>query len=739
MVPEHATVLRDGQRRRIPAADVVPGDVVVLGRGERVVADARLLDARGLEIDESPLTGESLAVAKSAAAAAPEAPVADRTSMAHGGTIVTEGTGTAVVVETGARTELGRISALLRDTAPVQTPLTRAMAGLASLLARVVCAVGLLILGVGLLRGYDAGEAALAALALAVAAIPEGLPAIVTIALAVGVQRMARRRAVTRRLPAVETLGSTTVICTDKTGTLTRNEMAVAEVWTASADRGELLRSVALCSDAAADGSAGSATERALVLAASRELDVDAVRRAAPRIDVVPFEPERKYMATLHEVPGGRRLVAKGAPEAILARCLAEPAVLEQARAAVARMAGRGMRVLAVAARSAAGADGMEVERLRLLGLLGISDPPREEARAAVEACRTAGMEVKMITGDHAATAEAIGTAVGLGSGGALTGAELDALDDEAFAAAARDTQVFARVAPSHKLRLVRALQDDGHVVAMTGDGVNDAPALQRADIGVAMGIAGTAVAREAADVVLADDRFSTIAAAVEEGRRVYDNVQKAIAFVLPTNLGEALVLLVAVVALPFVDGEPQLPVTPTQVLWVNLIATITLALPLAVEPAEPDLMRRPPRPPRTPVVTRFLLARTLVVAALIAGCAIGLFLLRRGTETVAEAQTLVVTAIVLFQVVYLLQCRTLRGSVFDVGLLSNPWVWAGIAAILALQAAFVYAPPLQEVFGSAALGPGDLLLAAGASLVLVPAVAVDEAVRRRHAPAGTA
>jgi calcium-translocating P-type ATPase len=755
MVPEHAIVVRDSEPGAVTAPEVVPGDIVQLRRGDRVAADARLLEARGLEVDESALTGESMPVAKAEPVVEADAPVADRTSMAHSGTIVTGGAATALVVETGVRTELGRVSAMLHETTRVETPLTRALADFARLMAWVIVGVAVVMLAVGLARGYSAGDAGLAALSLAVAGIPEGLPAIVTIALAVGVQRMARRRAVTRRLPAVETLGSTTVICTDKTGTLTRNEMTVTSLWTPGGEAREeqaLLRAAALCSDAAPDGSEGSPTERALVGAAVRAgLDVAAERGAAPRLRALPFEPEHKFMATLHAgADGGGTLYVKGAPETVLPRCAGPPEALEAARTAVEARAAEGMRVLAVAGRDAgdaARAD-LDAEGLELLGLAGISDPPREDAMEAVAACRSAGVDVKMVTGDHAATARTIGRELGLAEGRVLTARDLDKLGDQALADAVRDTTVFARVAPEHKLRIVRALQRQGHVVAMTGDGVNDAPALQQADIGVAMGQTGTAVAREAADVVLADDRFSSIAAAVEEGRRVYDNLQKAIAFVLPTNLGEALVLLLAVLVFPFVDGEPLLPITPTQVLWVNLIATVTLALPLALEPAEPDLMRRPPRPPGTPVVTRFLIARTVLVATLMTAASVALFLLHHdalrddgvsAARAAAEGQTLVVTTIVIFQVVYLLQCRSLRRTIFHVGVMSNPWVWAGIGAILALQAGFIYLPGMQDVFGSTGLDAGEWLQAAATALVLVPAIAVEEAVRRRYAPPGTA
>ncbi len=524
MVPEHATALRDGVRVDVPASEIVPGDVVALGRGDRVPADARVIEARALEIDESALTGESMPVAKTTAPVEDEAAVADRSCIAHGGTLVTGGNGLAVVVATGERTQLGLVSAMLRDTTRVETPLTRALAGFARLVAVAISVVAAVMLGVGLARGYGVSDAALAAISLAVAAIPEGLPAIVTIALAIGVQRMARRQAVVRRLPAVETLGSTGVICTDKTGTLTRNEMAVRELWTpegSGAAALAMLRAAALCNDAAADGEAGSPTELALVAAAAqRGVDVSAQRSAMPRLDAIPFEPEHKLMATLHAAGDRGVVFVKGAPSAVLPRCVDGDPVLAAAREAATAQASQGMRVLAVATRhwdDRAPSPALDtLLGLTLLGLVAISDPPRDDAVEAVAACRRAGVAVKMITGDHPATATAIARELAFPEGGVLTGRELDALDDEALRRAAGETVVFARVAPEHKLRLVRALQRERHVVAMTGDGVNDAPALRQADIGVAMGVTGTAVAREAADIVLADDRFSSIAAAVQ-------------------------------------------------------------------------------------------------------------------------------------------------------------------------------------------------------------------------------
>ncbi|HEY6692218.1 MAG TPA: HAD-IC family P-type ATPase [Solirubrobacteraceae bacterium] len=717
LVPERATVVRDGARSAVDAEEIVPGDIVVLSPGARVPADARVVDARGLEVDESALTGESLPVAKDAGAAPPEAAVADRSSLVHGGTLVTAGTAAAVVVSTGDDTELGRISELMRRTEPIQTPLTRGLAGVARILTALICVVAVAVLAVALARGYPFVEAVLAAVSLAVAAIPEGLPAIVTIALAVGVRRMAHRRAVVRRLPAVETLGSTTVICTDKTGTLTENRMRVGELW-GSPDA--LLRAAALCSDGTADEA--SPTEGALLEAAGQAgLDIAGERARAPRLDAIPFASERKLMATLH--PG--TVLVKGAPEIVLGLCGDSAG----AGAAVEGFAAVGMRVIAVAERvvddgQTALAEADLSRGFTLLGLAALVDPPRESAMAAVHACREAGIEVKLITGDHVSTARAIASRFGLG-GRAFSGRELDALDDARLDRAAAEGVVFARVAPEHKLRLVRALQARGHVVAMTGDGVNDAPALKQADVGVAMGASGTAAAREAADIVLTDDDFASIEAAVEEGRHVFDNIQKAIAFVLPTNLGEALIVLLAVLFFPFENGLPRLPVEPTQILWVNLIATVTLALPLAVEALEPGVMARAPRTPGSPVIGPFLLARTVVVTLLMTAAALVLFALR-------DDQTIVVTTIVLFQVVYLLECRSLRHSILAVGVWSNRWALAGIAAVVALQAAFVYAPPLQEVFGSAPLTAGDWLLAAAAAASVLPVVSAEKWWRRQ-------
>jgi magnesium-transporting ATPase (P-type) len=805
MVPEYAIALRDGEKRQVPVADLVPGDLVLLASGDKIPADLRLVAVKYLRIDESALTGESVPVQKSPAPVALDSAIGDRTCMAFGGTLATYGTATGAVVATGGRTELGRISNLLQETTALETPLTRALAVIGRYIAVAIVAISAVILTVGLLRATDAGlpladslrETLIFAIALAVGAIPEGLPAIVTISLAIGVQRMARRHAIVRKLPAVETLGSTTVICSDKTGTLTRNEMTVVDVWTpadghcqvegvgyapeggfrtgqggpgpapggAPEDVRDLLREAALCSDATLncrDGQwtiAGDPTEGALVTAAEKAgVAVEEARRRHARLDTVPFESENQFMATLHQTPDGdRRAIVKGAPEAVLARCAEGPDGIDRAAllAQVERMAGAGMRVLALGVkpwgRPGAELHGDDVaDGLRLLGLIGMIDPPRAEAVAAVRACQAAGIAVKMITGDHQATAQAIGRQLGLSDAvAAVAGASLDGLAPGRLRELAAATPVFARVAPEHKLMLVKALQTQGQVVAMTGDGVNDAPALKQANIGVAMGITGTSVSKESADIVLTDDNFATIVAAVEEGRRVYDNLIKSLAFVLPTNLGLALILIYAVLFFPF---DPQtrlllLPIEPTQILWINLVAAVALALPLAFETKEADVMQRPPRDPRAPVLSRFVIWRTVVAALLMTAGAIGVFLwefgqyLEQGAApplALAEAQTMAVTTVIMFQVFYLQNSRSLHDSVWRIGAFSNPTIYIGVATVLIAQAAFIYLPPLQSVFASAALTGGDLLVSALVGFCIVPVVAFEKWLLRRAKTRGT-
>lgn len=817
MITERPRVRRAGVSGTVPAHELVPGDVVLLEAGDQVAADLRLHAVRGLETTEAALTGESLPVHKATAPVAVDATLGDRRSMAFAGTIVTAGTGEGIVVATGAATELGRISALLATASPGETPLVQALGRVARLLTAVIAVVAIALAGVAVARDYAPADAVLAAITLAVAAIPEGLPAITTIALAIGVRRMARRNAVVRNLPAVETLGGVTVICSDKTGTLTRNEMTVQALWTPTAGAWrvdgvgyapegaivavddvaddapagaaplpapvrDLLEGAVLCSDArlvraaaAADATGpvdprwridGDPTEGALVVAARKAgMTEDTLRAARPRRDAIPFESARQWMATCHDDParpGGTVLLVKGAPERLLPRCARDRdgAPLDGARASreADALAARGLRVLAVAVAplDVAGApdDDALPPTLALLGLVGMMDPPRPEAIDAIARCREAGIAVAMITGDHRDTALAIAGQLGLVAPGAeaeaqaTTGDELARTDDAALRALVRERRVFARVSPEQKLRLVRALQAEGHVVAMTGDGVNDAPALRQAEIGVAMGITGTAASREAADIVLADDDFATIAAAVAEGRRVYDNLRKALAFVLPTNLGEALVILIAVCVFPVVDGTPLLPMAPVQILWINLVATVALALPLAFEAREPDVMRRPPRPPGTPLLDGFVRWRTVIVALVMTVMALALFsweharMLAGGVPpaiALREAQTLVVSAVVLMQMAYVVQCRSLTSSARAVGLWRNRWIWVGIGVLALLQLAFVHAPPLQRAFGSASLDAAAWARAALAAATIVPVVAIEKWWRRRVPPASPA
>jgi Ca2+-transporting ATPase len=804
LVPENVTVMRGGRTVTVPSADLVPGDMVHLASGDRVPADMRLVTVRNLQVEEAALTGESVPVEKQIDPVPNSPSIGDRTCMVFGGTMVTYGRGTAVVVATGGRTELGRIARMLRETTDLQTPLGSTLATIARYIAIAIVVLALALLAFGTWRTVaETGVTWLAALretvifavALAVGAIPEGLPAIVTIALAVGVQRMAARHVVIRKLPAVETLGSTTVICTDKTGTLTRNEMTVRRLWTpasgalevtgvgyapsgwferdgarvpASPDVADLLLAGTLCSDATIEAAGdqwavhGDPTEGALVVAAAKTgIEAGPARRQHPRLDAIPFESVHQFMATLH-ANGGGRILMKGAPEAVLARCHgAAGAPLEAAPILreVAGMAAHGMRVLAVAAKPAGGRTRLALSDVEsgfdLLGLAAMMDPPRPEAIDAIARCHGAGITVKMITGDHKATAEAIADQCGIrpsapGTPRVIEGSQLAGMPAEARDEAAQHCNVFARVAPEHKLALVRSLQARDHVVAMTGDGVNDAPALKQANIGVAMGITGTSAAKESAAIIITDDNFASLAAAVEEGRRIYDNLVKSLAFILPTNLGLALILACAVVIFPFAEVAPAagaaagaarellLPISPLQLLWINLVAAVALALPLAFEAREPGVMTRPPRAPGSPVLSRFVLLRTLAVAVLMTAGAIGLFLsvytTAGGAGQLAYAQTMATTTVIMFQVFYLLNCRSLHDSLLQIGLFSNPTVFGGIAAVVALQAMFIYAPFMHAIFGSAPLAANDLLLAVLVGSLILPVVGAEKWWRRRSA-----
>lgn len=776
MLSPQARVRRDGRVTTLGAEHLVPGDVVLVESGDRVPADARLLQAKNLRVDEAALTGESVPAEKRVEVAAADAAVSDRHNMIHAGTFVATGRSQAVVVATGTATELGRISTLLAGVQALQTPLLRKLAVFSRRASLLVLAIAALAfaLGVGL-RDEPVVDMFMAAVGLAVAAIPEGLPAIVTITLAIGVRRMAQRNAIVRRLPAIEALGSVTVIFTDKTGTLTRNEMTVQSVVTgaeryrvsgvgyvpageflvgeravhASSERDllELLRAGLRCNDAELRQThggwtiAGDPTEGALLVAAAKAgLEAREEIARAPRLDVIPFEPELGLMATLHAAPDtGRVIYVKGAPERILERCVRErraavDAPLDEAfwRARTDDLARGGERVLACAMKHAGPADELQpsdiATGLTLLGLIGMVDPPRTEAIRAVAACRTAGIRVKMITGDHAATATAIATRVGIGNSRAVVGQELAKADAARLRDIAVTNDVYARVSPEQKLRLVEALQARGDIVAMTGDGVNDAPALKRADIGVAMGVAGTEVAKESAAIVLADDNFASIEAAVEEGRTAYDNLRKTLLFLMPTNAGEAFLIITALAL------GVTLPILPMQILWVNLVTEVALALALAFEPPEADIMRRPPRDPRAPIFGAYFLWRTALVTAVLVAGTLGLFAWEElRTGSLELARTAAVNTLVMFQVFYLLNSRFLIAPAWPWrALRGNRYVPLSMAAVVLLQVLYTHAPLMQVAFQTAALDAGAWARVLGVAFSIYVIVELEKWLVRR-------
>ncbi|EID55061.1 cation-transporting P-type ATPase [Saccharomonospora xinjiangensis] len=801
MARTRARVVRDGRERTVASENLVPGDLVLLEAGDKVPADLRLIRLTEFRVNESALTGESVPVAKDGAVLPTTVPVADRHNMAYSGTLVTSGSGAGIVVATGAETELGEIHRLVGAAETLDTPLTQQLARFSRILTVGILGLAAVTFAVGLLRGQDAAGTFTAAIALAVGAIPEGLPAAVTITLAIGVGRMARRRAVVRRLPAVETLGSTTVICSDKTGTLTENQMTVRTVWTpdggvevtgsgyrpegtllgddgtpidttdptglGAALRWSLLAGAA-CNDASLserDGHwdiVGDPTEGAmLVVGAKAGFTPDRVAELLPRQATIPFSSERQYMATLHrdamttpapQAPSSADhvVLAKGAVERVLDLCagqLSDGTVSPLDRAEVLRaaddLAGKGLRVLATAMRPVTARDEFGDDSLPgtmvLTGLQAMLDPPRAAAAAAVAACHTAGISVRMITGDHAATATAIAGKVGLldaageppvlgrrRAGRVLTGTDLAELPAEELPDAVERATVFARVSPELKLRLVEALQSRGHVVAMTGDGVNDAPALRQAAIGVAMGRSGTEVAKDAADMVLTDDDFATIEAAVEEGRGVFDNLTKFITWTLPTNIGEGLVILAAIVF------GAALPILPTQILWINMTTAVALGLMLAFEPKEAGIMARPPRDPGQPLLTRALVMRILLVSSLLVGGSWWLFEweLAHGAN-LAEARTAALNLFVMVEAFYLFSCRSLTRSAWRIGLFSNRWITVGATAQAIGQLAITYLPAMNTVFGTAPIGGGVWLRILAISGVAALVVAIDKRLRR--------
>ena len=769
MLSHQAMVKRDGKFINLPAEQLVPGDIVSLQSGDKVPADLRLFKLRELRIDEAMLTGESVPVEKAINAVAEKATIGDRKCLAYSGTLVTYGQGLGVVVATGDATEIGRISGMLREVQMLTTPLLRQMASFAKWLTIAIGFIAAATFAYGvLIQNFSLGDMFLAAVGLAVAGIPEGLPAIMTITLAIGVQRMARKHAIIRRLPAVETLGSVTVICSDKTGTLTRNEMTVLTLATGAGNcevsgvgydpHGtfsldgqqvtseqfplikEIARAALLCNDASISElngqwqMQGDPTEGALVtLALKAGLEHDYIQTQFPRTDAIPFESQHRFMATLHHDHAGHGFIyLKGAPERVLEMChtqlmRGEQAPLDKAywEASMESMAARGQRLLAIAFKPATAEHQSlsfsDVEGgLTLLGVVGIIDPPRDEATAAVKACQSAGIRVKMITGDHAITARAIGAQMGIGDGvTVINGTELDNYNETQMREAVQRSDIFARVSPEQKLQLVTALQATGEVVSMTGDGVNDAPALKRADVGVAMGLKGTEVAKEAAEMVLTDDNFASIAHAVEEGRTVYDNLKKSILFVLPTNGGEALIIIAAIVM-----GN-MLPITAAQILWINMITAVTLALTLAFEPPEPNVMQRPPRNPKQPLLSGFLIWRIIFVSLIIVTGTFGLFLWEREHGASIElARTVAVNTVVMFEIFYLFSARYLLAPALTFeGLSGNRYVLYAIGLLLVIQMAFTYLSPMQALFATTAMDSDAWLrvvLVASSVLILV-------------------
>ena len=766
MIAPKASVLRDCIRVSAPAAELVPGDVVLLEAGDQVPADLRLVRTRTLLVDEAILTGESVAAEKQDEQVEADAQLGDRTSMAYTGTLVAAGQASGVVVATGTRTEIGRISRLIGEVETLTTPLLRQINRFGQYFTAVAIAAAVLLFAFAVLvRAYAWDEALLVVVALAVGVVPEGLPAVITITLAIGVRRMAARQAIIRRLPAVETLGSTSVICSDKTGTLTRNEMTVRRIVTADGEiavegvgyepvgafvkDGEpygapppvathLARCGLLCNDAVlaqgGDGawrSEGDPMEGALVaLAMKAGLSPEDERRSLSRADEIPFDAQHRFMASLHEAEDGRVVYLKGAPEQVLAMCGLEATAegerpLDEARWSerIAAAASHGERVLGFAWRPAGAEERLSMDGvgrgLVFLGIAGFIDPPREEAVAAVAECRSAGIAVKMITGDHGATAAAIARQLGLADDPrVVTGAELEAVSDAELPRLARETSVFARTSPAHKLRIVRALQSEGAIVAMTGDGVNDAPALKQADVGIAMGRKGTEAAKQASEMVLVDDNFATIVAAVHEGRTVFDNIRKVIAWTVPTNGGEAIAIIVAILA------GFTLPMTPAQILWINMVLTVTLGLVLAFEPAEPDVMQRPPRRPGAALLSPFLVWRIALVSLLFVAGTFGIFAwaLWRGHD-VDTARTMVVNTLVVMEIFYLFNVRYMHtASISWRGVMGTPILLAAIGAVTAAQFAFTYAPFMNALFSSRPVpfADGLLIVASGVAVMLI-------------------
>ncbi|NML30991.1 HAD-IC family P-type ATPase [Paraburkholderia antibiotica] len=777
MLSAEARVLRGGAVRLIPAEELVPGDIVLLESGDRIPADLRLVDTKNLRTEEAALTGESVPAEKNSALVEEKATVGDRENIAFCGTMVLSGRASGIVVATGSQTELGRINQMLAEVSVLETPLLRQIKTFGYVITIVIACVSVLLFSWGHWLGHMTFVQLFQAIVgIAVSVIPEGLPALITITLAIGVQRMAQRNAIIRRLPAVETLGAVSRICSDKTGTLTLMEMMVTSVVTAEAAYDVTGDGYALEGEVKADGKPlgavsdvlrrmghvsvlcndaelfeeegkwkveGDPTEGALYpFAAKLGIDRAAEAVAAPRIDGIPFESEHKFMATLNRAADGEMLLVKGAPEVILDHCDRQqtaqgPAPLDRSYFAREgdRLAAQGERVLGLAwlpnpALRAGGSLGPEdlPRSLVLLGLVGLMDPPRKEAIEAVRECHDGGIRVTMITGDHKITAAAIARMLGIGDGTtAVSGTEIEAMNDAALQECVRDVDVFARASPEHKLRLVKAIQANRQVVAMTGDGVNDAPALKKADIGVAMGIKGTEVTKEAAGMILVDDNFASISAAVKEGRTVYNNIEKAMLFLLPTNVAQGAVIAVAILF------AFTLPITAPQILWVNMITSVALGLTISFEPHEADVMQRPPRAVDRPIVTRFGIWRILFVgAALVLYTLSTFFWMKSHGASDQMARTAAVNAITLGQVVYLFNIRYLLDSSLSLRAhLGNRFLWYGIAGVFVLQMLFTYTLPFHAIFDTEALPWAAWVWLVGGAILLFFVVEIEKLVIR--------
>jgi len=772
MAAPTATVLRDGQELEVPAREVMPGDLIVLRAGDKVPADARLVEAINLQIEEAALTGESVPVEKTTAPlAGADLAIGDRKNMAYAGTAVTYGRGRALVVGTGMATEFGKIAQLLQSVEKGKTPLQENLDRVGAMLARAAFVVVAIIVAIGLLRGQPLLEMLLFGIAMAVAVVPEALPAVVTISLAIGVQRMVKRNALVRRLPAVETLGSTTVICSDKTGTLTKDEMTARRVYVAgqtldvsgagyephgqfsqagqvvapSGPLQELLRAAALASDAyIVRGESdqrwdvkGDPTEGALVVAAAKAgLQKHELEAQFPRVHEIPFTSETKRMTTLHETSAGVVAYSKGAPEIILETCthyrtangdaLLGATEKQQIIEVAQQMASEALRVLAVAAKANATLENAE-QGMTLLGLIGMIDPPRPEAKAAVQTCERAGVKVVMITGDHPLTARAVAGELGLlKTGRIITGAELESISDADFEREVENIEVYARVSPAHKLRVVSALQKNDHIVAMTGDGVNDAPALKKADIGIAMGITGTDVTKEAAAMTLTDDNFASIVAAVEEGRGIFGNVKKYLMYLLSSNIGEIILITGASVL-----GLP-IPLETVQILYINLATDGLPALALSVDPPEKDLMNRPPRNPRTGIFTRPVISLMLVGGIWLALSNLGLFVWALNTgRGIEEARTMLFVSVVLFEFFKAFSFRSDRNSTF-VQPFANKWLNLAIIWEIVLLILIVYLPFMHTAFGTYSLTLEDWLIVIALAVTVTPVMELAKWMVRR-------